>query len=318
MGVPVDESLLRDAYCWEAVDAVPGRPRMTAFRRQLRYHQSRWREAQGHPIGSQPIRPPGDGKPSRPLGSRLPLDYARETGANFLTAAAHDAVRARLAAKEPHQMLSAQRLWADLLSSTSMCFNLFGDLWADDTLADRAVHTWWADAPGTVGDVRFEHSPGRLDPSYLGNLSAFDVAIVLDRGDGGHGILGIETKYHEWAKPEKPKPSRLPRYVDVAERSGVFSAGWLDAVNGTDLLQLWLDHLLILSMLQHPDGMWTWGRFVVAYPAGNDDVADACARYRQLLVDPSTFGAVTIEELLAAGALPAATVAALRARYLPR
>ena len=202
MDVPVDESLLKDAYCWEAVDAVPGRPQMTAFRRQLRYHQSRWREAQGHPIGSQPIRPAGDGKPSRPLGSRLPLDYARETGANFLTPAAHDAVRARLAAKEPHQMLSAQRLWADLLSSMPMCFNLFGDLWADRELADRAVHTWWPDAPGTVGAVRFEHSPGRLDADYLGNLSAFDVAIVLDRSDGGHGILGIETKYHEWAKPE--------------------------------------------------------------------------------------------------------------------
>ncbi len=98
----------------------------------------------------------------------------------------------------------------------------------------------------------------------------------------------------------------------------MFAPGWLDAVNGTDLLQLWLDHLLVLSMLQHPDGMWTWGRFVVVYPSGNDDFADACVRYRQLLVDPSTFSAVTIEELLAAGALPDATVAALRARYLPR
>ena len=318
MNEPVSERSLKDAHCWEAVDAVPGRAEMTAFRRRLRYHQARWREAQGHPIGSQPISTARDSKPPRPLGSRLPLDYARKTGANFLTTAAHDAVRARLAAKERHQMLAAQRLWADLLSSMPMCFNLFGHLWADHELADRAVQTWWPDAPGTVGDVRFEHSPGRLDRTYLGNLSAFDVAIVLDRADGARGIAGIETKYHERAKAETPKPSRLPRYVEVAERSGVFAPGWLDAVNGTDLLQVWLDHLLVLSMLQHPDGNWTWGRFVVVYPAGNTDFADACARYRHLLVDDSTFSAVTIEDLLDAGALPDAIAAAFRARYLPQ
>ena len=44
-----------------------------------------------------------------------------------------------------------------------MCFNLFGDLAADLGLADRAVHTWWPDVPGTVSDIRFAHSPGRLD-----------------------------------------------------------------------------------------------------------------------------------------------------------
>jgi hypothetical protein len=35
-----------------------------------------------------------------------------------------------------------QRLWADLLSSVSLGFNLFGDLAGDLGLADRAVHTW--------------------------------------------------------------------------------------------------------------------------------------------------------------------------------
>jgi len=60
-----------------------------------------------------------------------------------------------------------------------MAFNLFGGLAADRGLADRAVHTCWPDAPGTVCDVRFAHSQGRLDRAYLGNLMAFDVAFVL-------------------------------------------------------------------------------------------------------------------------------------------
>ena len=78
-----------------------------------------------------------------------------------------------------------------------------------------------------------------------------------------------------------------------------------------------LEHLLLLSMLQHTSGTWNWGRYVVVYPAGNSDFAEACTRYRALLVGPSTFSSVTIEELLDAGALPKTTVAAFRKRYIP-
>jgi hypothetical protein len=90
----------------------------------------------------------------------------------------------------------------------------------------------------------------------------------------------------------------------------------MDAVNGTELIHIWLAHALVLSMLQHPSRTWRWGRFVVVHPAENSDFAEASARYRALLVDESTFAAVTIEDLLEAGALPASTVAALRDRYL--
>ena len=112
-----------------------------------------------------------------------------ETGATFLTADALAAARRRTETVERHQTLDRQRTWADLLSSEALSINLFGDLAADHALADRAVHAWWPDAPGTVADVRFEHSPGRLDPAYLNSLRRFDAAFVLD-GDGGpQGIV---------------------------------------------------------------------------------------------------------------------------------
>ena len=283
----------------------------------MRYHQSQWREAQGHPIGSQPIAPKPDGA-VRLVGSRLPLTYARETGANFLSAGALEAARARTSAKEPHQILGAQHVWADLLWSTAMAYNLFGDLAADLGLADRAVHTWWPDAPGRVSDIQFQHSPGRLDRAYTGNLIWFDTAIVLDLGDGTHGIIGLDAEYHERIQRREPKPERLTRYVEVTERSGIFKPEAIDAVNGTDLLVMWLEHLLVLSMLQHPSRTWAWGRFVLVHPAGNTDFAEACDRYRRLLADQSTFSAMTVEELLDAGALPARAAAALRTRYIPR
>ena len=80
---------------------------------------------------------------------------------------------------------------------------------------------------------------------------------------------------------------------------------------------MWLEHLLLLSMLQHPGGSWTWGRYVVIHPAGNSDIVDACARYRRLLSDQSTFGTATLEDLLGADVLPKSTAARLRERYLP-
>src|SRR5712691_7567234 len=312
----LSKEMLEAAHCWEADDRVPRRPWMTEFRRRLRYHQSQWREAQGHPIGSQPIAPKPNDWPVRLVGSRLPLEYARETGANFLSAAARGAAKARLSAKEPHQSLDAQRLWADLLWSTTLAFNLFGDLAADLGLADQAVHTWWPDAPGTVRDIRFEHSPGWLDRAFLGNLMSFDAAFVLDLAARTHGIIGLGIRYHEQTKRALPKPTRLARYVEVSETSGVFKPGAIDAVNGTDLLVVWLQHLLVLSMLQHPSQPWHWGRFVLVHPAGNTDFADACNRYRDLLADQSTFSSMTVEQLLDADVLPPATASALRQRYI--
>ena len=159
-----------------------------------------------------------------------------------------------------------------------MCFNLFGGLAADLVLADRAVHTWWPDAPGNVSEVRFAHSPGRLDRAYLGNLVAFDVVFALDLGGGSQGITGIDVKYNEAAKRHLAKPARLPRYREVARRSGVFAQGRIGAADGTDLLVMWREHVLALSMLQHSRGRWRWARYVVTYLSANSDVAGACAR----------------------------------------
>jgi len=319
MRTPEDpsESELIAAHCWEADDEIPRDPAMTRFRRRIRYNHALWREAAGHPIGTQPIKP-RPGQAARPVGSRLDLDYARETGATFVTARALDAARSRTSFVESNQSLDHQRLWADLLWSPALAFNLFGDLATDLARADRAVHAWWPDTPGRVSEVRFVHSPGWLDPAYLNSLRAFDTTFVLTLDDGTRGIVGIDVKYHERSKAEIPKPENLRRYLEVAERSRVFRPNSTDAVKGrSDLAVMWLEHLLLQSILQHPTGSWTWGRYVVIHPADNSDVADECVRYRRILADGSSFASMTLERVLEAGALPATTTAALRDRYLP-
>ncbi len=60
------------------------------------------------------------------------------------------------------------------------------------------------------------------------------------------------TAYHGVNKRQPPKPDRLPRHREITERSRIFNPGAIDAVNGTELIHIWLEHLLVLSMLQHP------------------------------------------------------------------
>jgi hypothetical protein len=218
---------------------------------------------------------------------------------------------------EPHQLFDQQGLWADLLSSEAMALNLFGDLAADLDRADRAVHTWWPATPGRVTDVRFVHSPGRFDPSYSNSLRSFDAVFELALPDGSSGVIAIDVKYREVLQREGAKPTHLPRFVEVHDRSAAFAPGAADVFNKSRLTMIWLEHLLLLSMLQHESGRWTWGRYVVVHPEGNTDIARACDEYHKLMVDDATFTSTTFEHLLSAKALAPKTGAALRRRYLP-
>ena len=78
------------AHCWFDVDRVSGDPATTRWRRHARWTQSQWRTRHGWPIGTAPYA----GNPiAIPVGSRLALDFARDTGANLLT----DRIRAAAA-----------------------------------------------------------------------------------------------------------------------------------------------------------------------------------------------------------------------------
>jgi hypothetical protein len=272
-----------------------------------------WREANGFPIGTQRIRP---GTPQRLVGSRLDLDFARESGATFLTPAALAAAGARTSYVEPHQIVDHQSFWADLLSSEALAVNLFGDLAADLDQADRAVHTWWPATPGRVTDVRFAHSPGRLDPTFSNSRRSFDAVFTLALPDGTDGVLAIDVQYREAVQRVGVKPSHLARFGEVHDRSGAFKPGTVDLLASSQLSLIWLEHLLLLSMVQHESDRWTWGRYVVVHPDGNTDIAHANDEYRKLLSDGTTFASAKIEDLLSAKVLSPTTARALARRYL--
>ncbi len=91
----------------------------------------------------------------------MPLDDARTTGANLITPAALQAARARTSVVERHQSFDHERLWADLLSSEALAFNLFGGLAQDLSTATTLVESWFSDAPGpTTATATCKSLPG--------------------------------------------------------------------------------------------------------------------------------------------------------------
>jgi hypothetical protein len=296
-----------------AWDRVSGDPAMTAFKRAARRQQATWRANRQFEAGEQPK--------GQPNGSTLSDEVGR-TYENFLSDDIKRAVRRRADGTQKWQTFDETRLRNNLLSSMPMCFNLFGELDGDpDRLTTAGAALFDTTAPGDR--IEFEWSPGRVDPAYTGDRTAFDVALFFgDPVIGSRTVIGIETKYHEHAVKEKaPGATRMPRYREITERAiaerNVFKPDWESRIVGTPLQQVWRDHLLLLALLQHPSRQFAEGRYVLVYPAGNTSFAALADTYTTVLDDQSTFQAATVEELIDADVLhqPAAR-AAFAERYL--
>ena len=279
------------------------------FQRWARLAQSRWRMRRGLESGLHN---------GSPLGSTLAMPAARETLANYLTDNVRALVRAEMAtAFARGKKVQEPRIYDNLLSSQPLCFNLFGELAVDHALASAVFERLLVEPGLRVTRVELEHSPGRGDPVFTNDHSAFDVYVEYESASGTRGFVGIEMKY---AETMKAKPARhRSRYDEVADAMGCFVPEQRAALRAAPLEQLWRDHLLAGSLLLHEPSGFARGVFAVVAPAQNTAVRDAVARYRAALGDNTTFRSWTLESVVAAvaTATSAEWVAELRERYVP-
>ena len=255
------------------------------FQRLARVRQARWRERRELPIGEHR---------GRPLGSRLPMPYARDTLANYLTAGIRDVVRAEVidAKKGAGKLYGQPRIFNDLLSSQPLCFNLFGELQRDLELASRVVARLTDGRVARVTRIEFEHSPGRRHPKYTGDRSAFDVFVEYVAVGGARGFLGVGVKYHEGLGD--PAAEHRPRYDEVATVMGAFRPDAIAKLRAKPLQQIWRDHLLVGSLVADKDAGYDEGQFVFLSPAENERCRDAVVAYRACLSNDATFAAWTL------------------------
>lgn len=301
----VPEEILKRHHAHEASD--------NRFRAAARLLQSLWRDQHGYPIGRQDDAR-GQG---RKLGSRLTPATA-QTGVNFISPEIVTLVRREVAYREISAVMDTKRLYGNLLSSQALTFNLLGALKLDLGIATRVFQSLLPGLVGQVEDIWFEHSPGRGDPGFTGDHTAFDALIYCRTPSGSRGFIAIEVKYSEGIS--------APAH-DVTEQLELLSlqeAFYRDSesarLRAGGLQQFWREHLLSVSMVR--GGLYDQGVFIVVAPSQNHQCQKMITSYRQELIEGGSpavgFEAVTTETFIdaieQAGARAEAT--ALRERYV--
>jgi len=281
-------TLAKKLHAFESVDK-------SDFQRRARILQSLWRQEQDISPGEYRWKTRDGVVRTRPLGSRLPMPWAQESLANYLTDTIKEKVRSEVIDRKNSagKLYGKPRIFNDLLSSQPLCFNLFGELAHDLPLASILVNDFTGGRFPEVFAISFEHSPGRGDPRYLDDRSAFDVFLLCRTATGAEGFIAIEVKYHEnlAGKPGAHKT----RYDEVADMMGCFSDD-RRLLQADPLQQIWRDHLLA-GVTRVVDG-YDDGLFVMLSPRDNHHVSDAISDYRQQLTDSSSFESWSLEDVV--------------------
>lgn len=275
-------ALSESMHCLESVDK-------NDFQRRARLLQAIWRTEHGYPIGE--LR-------GKPRGALLEMPWAKQTLANFLNDDIRRVVRETLdgGGRQAGSLIQPARMYSNLLSSQPMAFNLFVPLQLDLNLASAVFSKMLPHRCRRVTRIEFEFSPGRGDPRYTCDGSAFDVCVWFNTPEGKPAFVGIEVKYHENLNDEADE--HRARYDEIAHEMGCFHIGVVDRLRCKPLQQIWRDHLLAGSY-RLMDG-YTDGLFVFLSPSGNTTCNDALAGYQVCLSDLDTFQRWTLEHFVEA------------------
>jgi hypothetical protein len=177
------------------------------FRSAARMLQALWREDRAMPIGSYVNE---DGK-RRKLGSRI-SEAAGRAGGNFLTPEIAHIARREAAYREVGAMIDAERLATNLLSSMPLTFNLLAPWGHSLERASGYLLELLPAFTGTARQLPFEHSPGRGNPEFTGDYTAFDALIRYSDAQGRNGFVAFELKYSESMR--EPMPELKSRYAE--------------------------------------------------------------------------------------------------------
>lgn len=249
----------------------------TRFSSCARLLQSIWRERRNIAIGNH--RRPG-GR-SRKLGNRVAQAVAR-TGVGFLAPDIAKIARHEVAYREIGALIEERRLWENLLSSQGLTFNLFARARADRNYATRLFAALF---PGLIAEVTafaFEHSPGRGDPRYLGDYTAFDLFVAGVGPNGEPTFAAIEVKYSETMRQQGRGGN--PRYRELTRAYALHLDPESPSLFAEPLAQLTAEHLLA-AVIRDQFGEGARGAFATIAPAGNRDAWNAIELYRMSLAD---------------------------------
>lgn len=274
----------------------------TPWQAKARKHQSDFREREMH----VPAVP--NTKRSGCYGNVIPAeDGAR--GLNFYSAFWNE-IKSDLKGKKG-------AILTNVLRSEHIPYNVFFPMRHDLKKAAVLFGKLTGRDVDTVRDIIIEYAPSPKE-EYLDDLTSFDVYVDYSDSGGARCGIGIEVKYTEQGyqigKGEELKiGDRNSTYYRVTRESGCFDYHGMSEETfvednfgkherGNDLRQLWRNHILGLSMLQHEDGISDF-LSVHLYPSFNEHFnpanSNVLEEYTSLLNEKGkgTFMPLTFETL---------------------
>lgn len=232
-------------------------------------------------------------------GNFLKLDFAKETGANFLTNGILEIVQFEVDNKHiDGKVIKEPRIWNNLLSSQPLAFNIFGELKRDLELATFVFKELYPDREiNKTTSIEFEYSPGRRNPKYTGDSSAFDVFVEYENKLNQKCFFGIEVKYAEDLNDEPA--THKDSYVYISEKSEIFEMSNLPNLKEKPIQQVWRDHLLTLSLFV-TNNDYKIGDFIYLYPSENLNCKLGIEKYKSTFKESieTYFKPLTIEKLV--------------------
>jgi len=255
------------------------------FASKARLLQSIWRKEKGYNFEK--------------YGNFLNLDFAKKSGANFLTKGINEIVEYEVKNKsKDRKVIKEPRIWNNLLSSQPMAFNLFGELKLHKNVATEVFKNLYPEKKiKEVTQIEFEYSPNRRSEKYTSDSSAFDVFVVYENNGKQKGFFWIEVKYSEHLR-DAPSTHKK-RYEEISVGSGIFDMSKLEELKKKPIQQVWRDHLLTLSMWKINKD-YDFGDFIYLYPKDNTSCQQGVEKYQTVFQEnkESHFLPLTVEKFI--------------------
>ncbi len=271
-------------------------PNESGLTRKMRVHQGWWRtnvlheEAGLHPINT-----------TQNVCNTI-LD-GKNNEKNFLTPNSMKAVKDTLSmrTKENVGMIEEDRLFNNLLSSQPLCFNFFGELYADHDFGLLVLKIFYKNLT-KLNNVFFEYAPIE---NYTNDRSAFDIAFEVEEGDK-KGLIGFECKYTDTFsfKPSKSKifygdkdNKNHNAYFGIYNKSKPnFVGDYYTFVKSKDFNQLFRNQLIAEALIQNKkyDFVYT-GLFCYQ---DDESATKTAENFKKMLSHPDSFQLITYKDFI--------------------
>jgi hypothetical protein len=270
----------------------------TDFSAYARLLQSKWREGKGYPMGKSKAIIKNGKKYDNYYGNYIEEKFARESGENLLTRKIWNIAKKEMEkarnennlVKNKGALYDDYRFICNLLTSQSLCFNLFGEFFDRKDILLKIFNELKPNLMDEITEIIFEYSPGCGDEKYLGDHTAFDVFIEYEKNNK-KSFLGIETKYVETLREETVEKAennfkRHIQYKRITENCGIFNPKVIGEIKKPPYSQIWRDHLLSISLKNGENKIYDGGYFVFLYPLNNSECYSGIKGYMNFLQNP--------------------------------